>query len=299
MNPTSPVFPAAPTGPARPGTSGRAGTPTVAPQVPGPLPDGARSATARSSASRRAPSVVAALRWERRKASGRWYWPLIAVLCAVGLASGWGQYLDYRADFAAQGVTWAALWGQASLLPSMLFIPLAAGAYVAQVAVAERQGRNWQRLAAGGLASTMIRGKLWHALEVALGTTLVFVAELVAAGLALGFDPGRLGPFLVRIVPVTLSLWAIEVIVMWLGARLASFAGVMTAVLVATMGGFGLTVVMPAVASVYPMSLMTSAFSARSPGSLASMGSVLAACVIAVSWAGLAGLALRRAVRCA
>lgn len=243
------------------------------------------------------PSSLAAWRWERRKTSARWYWPLAVVLCAVGQAAGWSQYMSYRDEFRAESVTWEVLWGQASLLPSMIFIPLAVAALVAQVASVEHDNRIWQRMEATGLAGAMVRGKLLHTLEVAVGTTATFVAEFVGVGLALGFDPAKLGPYLVRMVPVSLSLWAIALLVAWMGVRLSSFAGVMTTVLVATMAGFAFSLVAPPLAALYPMSLMTSAFSSRSMGSIASMGSLLATSAIALAWAGIWAAALRRAAR--
>ena len=41
----------------------------------------------------------AAWAWENRKARNRWYWPMLAVLGAVGMALGWSQYTSYRAEF--------------------------------------------------------------------------------------------------------------------------------------------------------------------------------------------------------
>lgn len=46
----------------------------------------------------------------------------------------------------------------------MVFTPLTLGAFVAQIASSKHQGRNWQRMSATGLETTMITGKLLHGL---------------------------------------------------------------------------------------------------------------------------------------
>ena len=135
------------------------------------------------------PSVRAAWLWENRKVSNLWYWPALALLCAVSLLSGYVQFMEYRAEFLAQGATWAVIWGQGSLMSSMLFIPLAVGAFTAQSAAGEHEGRNWQRMSASGLAGTMVAGKLLHTAQTALASALVFLTEFVVTGLLLGFDP--------------------------------------------------------------------------------------------------------------
>ena len=58
------------------------------------------------------PSVRAAWLWENRKVSNLWYWPALALLCAVSLLSGYVQFMEYRAEFLAQGATWAVIWGR-------------------------------------------------------------------------------------------------------------------------------------------------------------------------------------------
>ena len=76
------------------------------------------------------------------------------------MAGGWSQYTSFRAEFEAQGATWLAVWSQATLLPTMLFMPLLVGALTAQTAAGEHQGRNWQRMNANRLQGTMVAGKL-------------------------------------------------------------------------------------------------------------------------------------------
>ena len=152
--------------------------------------------------SRSGPSVRAAWVWENRKASSRWYWVALVVLCTLGMASGSSQYVSYRDVFDAQGASWLAVWGQATLLPSMMFIPLLVGALIAQIAAGEHAGRNWQRMNANRLQDAMILGKILHMAQVALLSALVLLVEFVITGLLLGFDPAGLGPYAERIVAV-------------------------------------------------------------------------------------------------
>lgn len=236
--------------------------------------------------SRLRPSVRAAWLWENRKVSNLWYWPVLALLCAIGLLSGYVQFMEYRAEFLAQGVTWAVIWGQGSLMPSMLFIPLAVGAFTAQSAAGEHEGRNWQRMSASGLAGTMVAGKLLHTAQTALASALVFLTEFVVTGLLLGFDPAELGPYLARVIPIALSVWVVEVFVVWVGTIASSFAAIMSILLLTTIGGFVLSLAAPPLAGLYPLSLITSAFASRQPDtdSIASVGSMLVTGSIAAVW---------------
>lgn len=78
------------------------------------------------------PSIAAAFKWEIRKAGNLWYWLAIVLFNAIGIFNGWDQYQSYKPDFQAQGVTWAAVWGQAILLPSMVFMPVLVAAFADQ-----------------------------------------------------------------------------------------------------------------------------------------------------------------------
>lgn len=241
------------------------------------------------------PSVRAAWAWENRKASNRWYWAALAALCALGMAGGWFQYTSFRAEFEAQGLTWLALWGQSTLLPTMLFLPLLVAALTAQTAAGEHQGRNWQRMNANRLQGAMVAGKALHMAQTALLTALVLLGEFIVTGLLLGFDPAGLGPYALRLVPIALSVLAIEAFVAWLGVVMTSFASVMTTVLVVTIAGCAMTLIAPVVSALYPLSLMTAACASRDPGSIDSMGSIALTSAIAVAWALAWTTALRRA----
>ena len=246
---------------------------------------------------RRRPSVRAAWHWENRKAPHRWYWPVVAILNALSLASGYAQYVSYRDIFVSQGATWVILWGQGMLLGAMLFLPLTIGGFTAQMATGEHEGRNWQRMTAGRLETAMIAGKLLHGLQVGFLTSLVFFIEFAVTGMLLGFDLAGLVPFLPRMVTMTLAVWAIEVFVIWLGTVLKSFAAIMITVLIGVILGFALYMIMPPLTVLDPLALLTSASSVRSLEDISSPGSLLASSIVCLVWVGILSLALRRSVK--
>lgn len=244
------------------------------------------------------PSVAAALRWEIHKAGNLWYWIATVLFDLIGMFNGWSQYVDYRKDFQAQGVTWAAVWGQAILLPSMVFMPVLVAAFAAQIESNEHVGRNWQRLNASGTASTAIIGKMLHGLLASLLTVAMFEAEFMVVGkVILGFSLRDVGPFLLRGIPMTLALWAIMTLTQSISAKFESFAGTMSVVLVLTLLGCVFTLIIPPLTLVYPFSLVTGASAARDLGNVASLGSIMAATLMAAFWVIVGGLMFRRLTR--
>ncbi|WEV65034.1 ABC transporter permease [Bifidobacterium sp. ESL0764] len=244
------------------------------------------------------PSVTAALRWEIRKAGNLWYWIATVLFDLIGMLNGWSQYVDYRKDFQAQGVTWAAVWGQAILLPSMVFMPVLVAAFAAQIESNEHVGRNWQHLNASGTASTAIIGKMLHGLLASFLTMVVFEAEFLVVGkVVLGFSLRDVGPFLLRGVPMTLALWAIMTLTQAISAQFESFAGTMSVVLVLTLFGCALSLIVPPLTLIYPFSLVTGASAARDLGNIASFGSIMVATLMALFWVIVGGLLFRRLTR--
>lgn len=234
---------------------------------------------------RRRPSVVAAFRWEVHKAGNLWYWLATILFDAIGMFNGWDQYISYRSDFQSQGVTWAAVWGQAVLLPSMVFMPVLVAAFAAQVEANEHKGRNWQRLNAGGMAGTAVAGKMLHGLTSSLLTVAIFEIEFVMVGsLAGGFPLGELGPYLLRAVPLTLAVWAIMTLTQAVAAKTESFASTMSIMLLLTLAGCGLFVAAPSLAIPYPLALITTASSARDLEHVASLISMGFATAVAAFW---------------
>ena len=95
------------------------------------------SASQTTPAESRRPSVRAAWYWENRKAPNRWYWVAVSVLCSLASLGGYLQYRDYQDDLQARGISWDLLWPQSTLMLSLLFLPLALGAFEAQVAAGD------------------------------------------------------------------------------------------------------------------------------------------------------------------
>lgn len=246
-------------------------------------------------AGRRRPSVWAAFRWETRKAGNLWYWIVTVLFDAIGMFNGWSQYTGYQAEFARQGVAWAAIWGQAILLPSMVFMPVLVAAFAAQVEANEHRGRNWQRLNAAGTVNAAISGKMLHGLAASALTVLVFEAEFILVGrFAAGFDLAQLGPFLLRGIPLTLSVWAIMTLTQAVSAKAESFAGTMSVMMVLTIGGCALSLAAPAIAGPYPLALITSASAARDLANIASPASMLASTTAAAIWTAISALIFHR-----
>lgn len=244
------------------------------------------------------PSVTAALRWEMRKAGNLWYWVATVLFDLIGMFNGWSQYVDYRKDFEAQGVTWAAVWGQAILLPSMVFMPILVAAFASQIESNEHVGRNWQRLNASGTASAAVAGKMLHGLLASLLTVVVFEAEFLVVGkVILGFSLGEVGPFLLRGVPMALAIWAIMTLTQAISAKFESFAGTMSVILVFTLLGCVLSLIVPSLALAYPFSLITGASAAHDLGNIASASSIMMATLMAAFWAIVGGLMFRRLTR--
>ena len=245
------------------------------------------------------PSVRAAWAWENRKASNRWYWAALAALCALGMAGSWYRYTSFRAEFDAQGTTWLAVWSQATLLPTMLFLPLLVAALTAQTAAGEHQGRNWQRMSANRLETAMVAGKLLHGLQVAVATTAILVLTTTLTGLMAGFGLPDLTSYLPRFGAVALGMWVILTLVTWLGAVLRSFTTTMTTVVLGTIAGTAMFLTAQPLSVLNPMTALTRATASLNPGAIASADSAASDSLISVAWVTLFALALLRTVKTA
>ena len=247
---------------------------------------------------RHRPSITAAFKWEIHKAGNLWYWLATMLFDAIGIFNGWDQYQNYRPDFQAQGVTWAAVWGQAILLPSMVFIPVLVAAFAAQIEANEHKGRNWQRLNASGMVGTAIVGKMLHGLLASLLTVAIFESEFILVGVLVGgFSPVELGPYLMRGLPMTLAVWAIMTLTQAIAARAESFASTMSIMFLLTLAGCVLSVAAPALALPYPLALITTASAARDVGNIASTASMAASCMTAILWVLISLLIFRHEAR--
>ncbi|OZG48775.1 ABC transporter permease [Bombiscardovia coagulans] len=251
--------------------------------------------TATSNIVRNQPSILAALNWEIRKAGNLWYWLATILFDAIGMFNGWDQYISYQEDFHAQGVTWSAVWGQAVLLPSMVFMPLLVAAFAAQVEANEHKGRNWQRLNASGTAGTAIVGKMLHGLLASFLTITIFEIEFILVGRLVGnFSLSELVPYFLRAFPMTLAVWAIMTLTQAIAVRTESFASTMSILLLLTLAGCAISVAAPSLALPYPLALITTASAVRDLGNIASASSFVASTVLAAVWVLISGLIFRR-----
>ena len=246
---------------------------------------------------RKRPSVTAAFHWEMHKAGNLWYWLATVLFDAIGMFNGWDQYISYRRDFQSQGVTWAAVWGQTILLPSMVFMPILVAAFAAQIEANEHRGRNWQRLNASGTASTATAGKMLHGLFASFLTIVIFELEFIVVGMGEGFSLFQIGPYLLRAIPMIMSAWAIMTLTQAIAARAESFASTMSIMLLLTLAGCALSVIAPTLAMPYPLALITTASAARDLGNIASASSIIASTVVSALWVLIGALIFRRLIR--
>ena len=146
-----------------------------------------------------------------------------------------------------------------------------------------------------GTVNAAIAGKMLHGLAASALTVLVFEAEFILVGrFAAGFDLAQLGPFLLRGIPLTLSVWAIMTLTQAVSAKAESFAGTMSVMMVLTIGGCALSLAAPAIAGPYPLALITSASAARDLANIASPASMLASTTAAAIWTAISALIFHR-----
>ena len=246
---------------------------------------------------RKRPSIMAAFHWELHKAGNLWYWLTTVLFDAIGMFNGWDQYISYRRDFQLQGVTWTAVWGQAILLPSMVFMPILVAAFAAQIEANEHRGHNWQRLNASGTAGTAIAGKMLHGLFASFLTIVIFELEFIVVGMSEGFSLFQIGPYLLQAIPMIMSAWAIMTLTQAIAARAESFASTMSIMLLLTLAGCALSVIAPTLAMPYPLALITTASAARDLGNITSVTSIIASTVVDALWVLIGALIFRRLTR--
>jgi hypothetical protein len=133
--------------------------------------------------------AVAALRIQRIKTKrSRFSVVAVPLLVALNVTNGVSNYLANAGVFDKQDVTWLALWGQAGLLWSVVFLPLLVSIRAATLCRMEHQNENWQRMASYGAAVRVAyRGKLLSMAVFVLASQAMFsgaVLVAVAVGLA-------------------------------------------------------------------------------------------------------------------
>lgn len=222
--------------------------------------------------------------WEWRKNNIAWYWLALAGTSFLGLLMGISQYTAYRQDFEAQGATYLAVWGQSALLPATLFIPILLGSLQAQKMSGEHSGRGIARLKTIGAVSQYVKAVTLHAFVVSLLSALLFGVLQLSAGVLLGFRIAEVFSLVPRLCVLALAMTAWQLIVAGIGVRLSGFSSIVTAVLIASLIGFGMAIAAPALSVIYPPALLAHASAVRSIGSFYSASSIIAAGFICLIW---------------
>jgi hypothetical protein len=251
------------------------------------------------------PSVLAAWKWERRKAGNTWYWLTLIVFAFFSLLQGWNDYVAYQTDWERQHTTWAAVWVQGLMMSALFFIPLLVAAFAAQVESNEHRGRNWQRLNATGSSNVAVAGKMLHGLEASILTVLVIEAVFVIIGGLMGhfsmnvfsLDQSSIGPFLLRSIPMTLAVWAVFTLTQAIASRTESFAVTMSVMLLLVIVGSGLFVKVHFLSVAFPTALIVNAASTMDVAQINSVASMAQTSLISAFWLVLSALFFRHMVK--
>ncbi|MFT3799048.1 ABC transporter permease [Microbacterium sp.] len=211
--------------------------------------------------------MMTALTIERRKSKKAWILLLVAVaLVGLNAANGINNYLSNVDTFAAQNVTWQAVWGQAALLWGALFFPFLITMRAASLTRMEHEQGNWRRMASYGAAvSKTYRGKLGLMCGFVLFCEAVFLAVVLASCLILGFSltPGDIGTMFGWTLLGALGGVTIAAIQLLVGIIVRSFASTIVIGLGASILSLAITVVAPALGAIYPYALVVTGLQAR------------------------------------
>lgn len=203
-------------------------------------------------------TVIAAFQIERIKTRrSRFSVVAVPVLATLNVANGVSNYLANARVFEEQDVTWLALWGQAGLLWSVVFLPLLVSIRAATLSGMEHQNGNWQRMASYGAAARVAyRGKLLSMAVFVLASQAMFSGAILLAGAALGFalDPRELAVLLLWAALGGVGAFSIAVLQVAVGVVVRSFAATVAVGLAGAVSGLAVTIVAPVLQTVYPYS---------------------------------------------
>lgn len=126
---------------------------------------------------------------EKSKLKNTWIFGLVVTLLAgVNTASGVSNYLRNIDAFEAQSITWQAVWGQSSLLWSLVFFPIAIAIRASSLMRLEHEQGNWRRLSSYGAEIQAYRGKLVVILRFIVFSQAIFVTQVLVACIFLRFN---------------------------------------------------------------------------------------------------------------
>lgn len=242
--------------------------------------------------------LVTAWRIERSKVRQSWFLGGAIVLGLFAQLLGVYNYLTNRAIIDSQGITWQAIWVQGGILVTSIFLPLLYAVVLAQVGALEHQSRGWQRLVAIDRVGTAVIGKILVALELAVIGLTAYMLTAIAAGLALGFDPAELGPYVARTACGAFGAWAMGAVVLVLGVWLRTFAAIAAAALAGIGLGMGFTMAAPGLTAAFPFAMITGGLGCRlSTEEFASPTSMALSVAAAVVWVAISYWLMRTYVR--
>jgi hypothetical protein len=202
--------------------------------------------------------AVAALRIQRIKTKrSRFSVVAVPLLVALNVTNGVSNYLANAGVFDKQDVTWLALWGQAGLLWSVVFLPLLVSIRAATLCRMEHQNENWQRMASYGAAVRVAyRGKLLSMAVFVLASQAMFSGAVLVAGAGLGFalNSGELAELLLWAALGAVGAFSIAVLQVVVGIVVRSFAATVAVGLAGAVSGLAVTIVAPVLQTVYPYS---------------------------------------------
>lgn len=227
--------------------------------------------------------------WRNERLKIRRFWFFVG---AMGLGSfaqllGVSNYQNHQATFVEQNITWLAIWGEGAVLVTKIFLPLLYIVIISQAAGLEYQTRGWQRLASLNRTVPAVFGKQLAALEIAVIGLVIYTVATIVSGLALGFDPSDLPPYILRAGCGALGAWALSSVTLLIGTYFRSFAVIATVGVAAVILGMGMSVLFPAITTAYPYSLIAQGLVGQDFSDLASPIAIIGTAAVSLVWVAI------------
>ena len=247
----------------------------------------ATMSTAHLPASQNQISLLTAWRNERLKIRRFWFFVGAVGLGAFAQLLGVSNYQNHQATFIEQNITWLAIWGEGAVLVTKIFLPLLYVVIISQAAGLEYQTRGWQRLASVNRTVPAVFGKQLAALELAVIGLIIYTVATVVSGLALGFNPSELPPYILRAGCGALGAWALSSVTLLIGTYFRSFAVIATVGVAAVILGMGISVLAPAITTASPYSLIAQGLVGQDFADLASPIAIIGTAAVSLVWVAI------------
>ena len=181
---------------------------------------------------------------------------IVFLFVVLNVGNGALTYIDNLEIFKAQSVSWIAVWGQAGLLWSFLFLPLAVSIYCANLCSIEKENNNWQRLVSYDLAYKSYIAKFLRAACYGLAGQILFAAGVLGVSLFFKFtlEAQDIAAILVWLLMGYIGVLSLVSLQLYLGIFIKSYS---VHVGVGLIGGFSalmLDLLTPVAKFVYPYS---------------------------------------------